>query len=1059
MKAAAHATDTSAPTRNPSASATTSAPAIFPGQISSLTDVLLQRSATCACGGGCPLCEESANLKLQTKLAVSSPGDKFEQEADAVADQVMRMTDPVEHTDNPGLSPTEEPQILRLAHGASGGEVASDFTSRLGTGTPLDTASRTYFESRFGYDFGGVRLHTDQAATDTARAIQARAYTLGRDIVFGAGEYEPSTFAGKRLLAHELAHVVQQSSHAGPMAQRQASALSPLSQRMLQRTTQFTPGVAHNHQPSHQWGYVQSHPNSGFLIGWACRLYSPRRVAELAIWRQFGDKPTALRHLLWYLNAGHGRDFSENENFERFVRQSEHFRRNFAVMRRGRNRGFIEVPQAFFGANDQDFRFSFGAIDRLDYEFDDVTGTVHLWFKDRYEYHPVYPIYTRFPDDEVRDTNCVHAAMVELKTQGAADFWMVGDIRVPSRLFAFEGSDIMHEEQSESVRTAMDILNTQREFLRLMRLRARREASAVGGAADGSRRAHAILNQREIRRVLSGGSRLYNAQRQLARWGSPLRERFRQVYFDFLGEIRAAIDESLALSRNDHAAEREEESAYGESLLLWMEASPMQEAAMSTQASFTAAFQGQETNLTAVLTNLVPTLNFALPGTPARARNAIDRVIGHDPSLTNDPARDWRTGPVPGLANAALAQINRVEQIMDRGRLLLRAALARLAVWLQAPAQPIDVADRVDELFHTRDAGYGQLLRERLQLMLDNIEGRGRLFAHVHRTDDTAVCTTATTLGEMPRPYEFVFCSFSANLDSNASTLLHEVAHAVIPGRGSRGSAESGAPIDRAYAGERLMLRMTTEEALNNAESYAQLIAVLAGLTPTTIPTDTVTGCRDSGPWLDAMALAQSAHRRAWSHLEEARDALDRGVAIQPYLRTLIDTHLGTPSDTDLRGMLTDFGNLQREGSVWHSGHTFTCPPARTCPSNALAFDNRRIYRSGSVVSSSRGGSSNPRICPGFFNLPTADDRARAAHVIVSRSFGDFFLIHKDRVWGYAALALALYRRDIGAAPASSLAEHQAADQPPSTTPPTAPSTPPSSSPFSESSRTSPPPR
>ena len=84
MKAAANATDTSAPTRNHSASVTTSAPGISPGQISSLTGVLLQRSATCACGGRCPLCEESANLKLQTKLAISSPGDRFEQEADAV---------------------------------------------------------------------------------------------------------------------------------------------------------------------------------------------------------------------------------------------------------------------------------------------------------------------------------------------------------------------------------------------------------------------------------------------------------------------------------------------------------------------------------------------------------------------------------------------------------------------------------------------------------------------------------------------------------------------------------------------------------------------------------------------------------------------------------------------------------------------------------------------------------------------------------------------------------------------------------------------------------------
>jgi hypothetical protein len=620
----------------------------------------------------------------------------------------------------------------------------------------------------------------------------------------------------------------------------------------------------------------------------------------------------------------------------------------------------------------------------------------------------------------------------------------------------------MREERSDSVRSVMDVLNTLRQQLQVDRIRARGQANVAGGAAEASRRAHAILNQTGIRRVLSNGFRLYEAQKGFAQWGTPLRERFREVYFDFLGEVRGAIDESLALSRNDQAAEREEEAAYGESLLLWMESSPMQEAAMSTQASFTAAFTGQETNLTSVLNNLVPSLNFALPEMPARARNAINLAVGRNPSLRTDPARTWATGPVPALADAALARIDQVEQVMNRGRMLLRAAIARFDVWLQAPAQPIDVADRVDELFHTRDAGYGQLLHDRLQLMLNNLEGRGQLFAHTLRPGDTQNCTSPTTIGQSPRPYEFIFCQFAANLDSNASTLLHELAHAVIPGRGTRGSATSGAPIDRAYAGERLMLHMTTEEALNNAESYAQLITVLAGLTPTTIPTDTVTGCADSGPWLDALAVAQSAHRTAWGYLEGARDALDQGVAIQPWLRTLIDTHLGTPSDTDLRGILTDFQNLDADPNVWHSGHTFTCPAARACPANALAFDNRRLYRSGSVVSSSRSGSSAPRICPGFFSLATADDRARAAHVIISRSFGDSLLIHKNRVWSYAALALELYRIGVGAPPASSLAEHQAADQPPGTTPPTS-TTPPAApsrfSPFSDSSRTSPPPR
>ncbi|MFZ0871460.1 MAG: DUF4157 domain-containing protein [Rhodanobacter sp.] len=77
-------------------------------------------------------------------------------------------------------------------------------------GEPLSNDARSYFEPRFGYDFSKLRIHADGEAARSASGIQARAYTLGRDIVFGAGEYSPSTTEGRRLIAHELAHVVQQ---------------------------------------------------------------------------------------------------------------------------------------------------------------------------------------------------------------------------------------------------------------------------------------------------------------------------------------------------------------------------------------------------------------------------------------------------------------------------------------------------------------------------------------------------------------------------------------------------------------------------------------------------------------------------------------------------------------------------------------------------------------------------------------------------------------------------------------------------------------------------------
>ncbi|HBB87627.1 MAG TPA: hypothetical protein DC047_08445 [Blastocatellia bacterium] len=77
-------------------------------------------------------------------------------------------------------------------------------------GQPLDTATRGFMEPRFGHDFSQVRVHTDEKAADSARAVDSLAYTVGRNIVFAAGQYRPATAAGRRLVGHELTHVVQQ---------------------------------------------------------------------------------------------------------------------------------------------------------------------------------------------------------------------------------------------------------------------------------------------------------------------------------------------------------------------------------------------------------------------------------------------------------------------------------------------------------------------------------------------------------------------------------------------------------------------------------------------------------------------------------------------------------------------------------------------------------------------------------------------------------------------------------------------------------------------------------
>jgi hypothetical protein len=170
---------------------------------------------------------------IQRKASVSAPDDPLEHEADAVADRVMRMAEPAPiGTAAPSIqrkcAACEEDDKQQIqtkrttsASGAATFDVGSAAQAAARAGIPLPGEVRSYFEPRFGHDFSGVRVHTDGAAAAAAQGVQARAYTLGRDIVFAGGEYSPHTMQGRKLLAHELVHVVQQD-RAGTMPERGA---------------------------------------------------------------------------------------------------------------------------------------------------------------------------------------------------------------------------------------------------------------------------------------------------------------------------------------------------------------------------------------------------------------------------------------------------------------------------------------------------------------------------------------------------------------------------------------------------------------------------------------------------------------------------------------------------------------------------------------------------------------------------------------------------------------------------------------------------------------------
>src|SRR5579859_71836 len=158
--------------------------------------------------------------RLQAKLAVNTPGDSYEKEADRVAEQVMRMTEPQLQRkcacegSCPDCQKEKDEDVPRLqmksVNGSSAGHTEAPPSVHevlRSPGQPLDTATRAFMEPRFGRDFSSVRVHTDRAASQSAEEVHAHAYTVGRDIVFAGGQ-SSSNFP---LLAHELAHVTQQT--------------------------------------------------------------------------------------------------------------------------------------------------------------------------------------------------------------------------------------------------------------------------------------------------------------------------------------------------------------------------------------------------------------------------------------------------------------------------------------------------------------------------------------------------------------------------------------------------------------------------------------------------------------------------------------------------------------------------------------------------------------------------------------------------------------------------------------------------------------------------------
>jgi Domain of unknown function (DUF4157) len=193
---------------------------------------------------------------IQFKLAIGTPDDPLENEADSIADTIMRM--PEQNFIQRKCAHCEEEEKLQRKPLASfiqrkessSGTVASDAVSNLinaskGNGNSMDSHTQTFMQSRFGADFSDVKLHTGGESTQMNRELNAKAFTVGNDIYFNEGQYNPNSGDGKHLLAHELTHTVQQNGQQrkdlSNCIQRKPNILNEGAEKAVEQKERFDP--------------------------------------------------------------------------------------------------------------------------------------------------------------------------------------------------------------------------------------------------------------------------------------------------------------------------------------------------------------------------------------------------------------------------------------------------------------------------------------------------------------------------------------------------------------------------------------------------------------------------------------------------------------------------------------------------------------------------------------------------------------------------------------------------------------------------------------------------
>lgn len=256
---------------------------------------------------------------LQKKLAIGTSNDAYEVEADAVADKVINMSDTQVNTSQQSgalvqrkctdceeetlqkkpLAEHITPLVQKKGNtndaGIASQALIQQISSSAGGGNKMDSSTQNYMDSRFGADFSEINIHTGAEAVQMNRELNAHAFTVGNDIYFNEGQYNPSTISGKHLLAHELTHTIQQKGRNNKVQKLSISTLSQTSGNCGQRTVKwdFVLGSAATDD-----GYLVQQVDIHEIKSNGCPAVSGPPAPKLTFWEAFPVKKGDTVHSL-----------------------------------------------------------------------------------------------------------------------------------------------------------------------------------------------------------------------------------------------------------------------------------------------------------------------------------------------------------------------------------------------------------------------------------------------------------------------------------------------------------------------------------------------------------------------------------------------------------------------------------------------------------------------------------------------------------------------------------------------------------------------------------------